>query len=191
MTAHTPRARALGALAAFDVARLEPRDRRRAAGARPSARRDARAPRVSVAPRVGTARGGALGLGRVVPGGRRVPAPPARGFRGPHAGDRLPHAPLLHFSFPKRERIFLKHSLCLWKRSCQSETNLSKSYSCFLLHTNIKGTFVPSLYAIQEKPKIASNSKVKNAAGFVKHLSTKMCCKPASFPPTSIIVEAF
>ena len=89
LRAHTPRARALGALAAFDVARLEPRDRRRAAGARPSARRDARAPRVSVAPRVGTARGGALRLGRVVPGDGASPPPRLEASAGPTRAEDL------------------------------------------------------------------------------------------------------
>jgi len=31
------------------------------------------------------------------------------------------------------------------------------------------------------KTKITLTSKVKITHGFVKHLSTKMCCKPASF----------
>jgi hypothetical protein len=43
---------------------------------------------------------------------------------------------------------------------------------------------VPRLYATPEKPKITSNSKVKILTQFVKHLSTLMCCKPASLIPT-------
>jgi hypothetical protein len=39
---------------------------------------------------------------------------------------------------------------------------------------------MPRLYAISQKPKIASNSKVKILTTFVKHLSDEMCCKPAS-----------
>jgi hypothetical protein len=50
---------------------------------------------------------------------------------------------------------------------------------------------MPRLYAISQKPKIASNSKVKILTTFVKHLSDEMCCKPASSLPNYVITIAF
>jgi hypothetical protein len=39
------------------------------------------------------------------------------------------------------------------------------------------------------KAKIALSSKVKIIQRLVKHLSSKMCCKPASFSPPQLLIR--